>query len=305
MKKLEIKTGDKFGRLTIIKELEPRGKNKYRYFECECECGTIRDFKIYRLTGGITISCGYYGNDAGFARAIESLGYLYMLDIHSDQTIYLEQPELYIPERKGTKGPMPKRLKATTDGISVCNYLKTLDSQQWQKLSVRNTAKGVLTGEYHFAKVYIWDKETDQTEQRLLVIRKTKSGKETVDIKYSFTNANLEQYTPEALAYMQAQRFFVEHCIKEAKQILGLDQFQTRKWLAWHHQVALNFLVSSFILKEKLRCFEDLPLLSARDIKDWITFQLYKELTDDQMITKMYDRHIKRQMDINYSYAKF
>ena len=169
---------------------------------------------------------------------------------------------------------------------------------------MRNTTKGVLTGEYHFAKVFIWDKATDQIEQRLLVIRKTISGKETVEIKYSFTNANLEQYTPESLAYMQAERFFIEHCIKEAKDILGLDQFQTRKWLAWHHQVALNFLVSSFILKEKLRCFEDLPLLSARDIKDWITFQLYKELSDDQMITKMYDRHFKRQMDINYSYAK-
>jgi len=73
---------------------------------------------------------------------------------------------------------------------------------------------------------------------------------------------------------MQAQRFFVEHSIKESKQILGLDQFQTRKWLAWQHQVALNFLVSSFILKEKLHCFDDLPLLSARDIKEFITFKL-------------------------------
>lgn len=63
MRKLEIKTGDKFGRLTIIKELEPRGKDKFRYFECECECGTIRDFKIYRLTGGLTVSCGCYGRE--------------------------------------------------------------------------------------------------------------------------------------------------------------------------------------------------------------------------------------------------
>ena len=62
-KKLEIKTGDRFGRLTIIKEVEPKSKNKYRYFECLCDCGTIRDFKIYRLTNGITISCGCYGRE--------------------------------------------------------------------------------------------------------------------------------------------------------------------------------------------------------------------------------------------------
>jgi hypothetical protein len=144
----------------------------------------------------------------------------------------------------------------------------------------------------------------NQVEPRMLVIRSTKSGKDTIDIKYSFTNANLEQFTPEVLAYMQAERYSVEHCIKEAKYILGLDQFQTRKWLAWHHQIALNFLVSSFILKEKLRCFEDLPLLSARDIKDWIVFTMYKEMSEEQMLNKMYDRHFKRQKDINYSFTK-
>lgn len=135
----------------------------------------------------------------------------------------------------------------------------------------------------------------------MLVIRKTMSAKNTVEIKYSFTNANLEQYTHQALAYIQAQRFFVEHCIKESKQILGLDQFQTCKWLAWQHQVALNFLVSSFILKEKLRCFDDLPLLSAINIKEWFVFKLYKVMTEEQFFDRMYDRHLIRQRDINNS----
>lgn len=103
---------------------------------------------------------------------------------------------------------------------------------------------------------------------------------------------------------MQAQRFFVEHCIKESKQILGIDQFQTRKWLAWQHQVALNFLASCFILKEKLYCFDELPLLSARDIKEWLVFKLYKDMTEDQMKQKLFNRHLIRQSDINYSYLR-
>ena len=247
---------------------------------------------------------GYYGNDASLARAIEQMGYIYMLDIHSDQKIFTNQPELFIPERKGTKGPSPKKLKATTPDITVFQYMESLQPSDWKKIEVRNTTKGKLTGEYHFARVYIWDKNLDVVEPRMLVIRKTMSDKNTVEIKYSFTNANLEQYTPKALAYMQAQRFFVEHCIKESKQILGLDQFQTRKWLAWQHQVALNFLVSSFILKEKLLCFDDLPLLSARDIKEFFVFKLYKEMTEEKLMNKMFKRHIIRQRDINYSYSK-
>jgi len=247
---------------------------------------------------------GYYGNDANLANAINRMGYLYMLDIHSDQKIFIQQPDLVLPERKGTKGPFPKKLKATIQDIGVTEYMKNLKDYDWKKIVVRNTTKGKLTGEYHFARVFIWNKSLEQIEPRMLIIRKTISAKNAVEIKYSFTNANLEQYTHEALAYMQAQRFFVEHCIKESKQILGLDQFQTRKWLAWQHQVALNFLVSSFILKEKLRCFDDLPLLSARDIKEMLVFKLYKEMTEEQMIERLYNRHLNRQRDINYSYLR-
>ncbi len=65
-----------------------------------------------------------------------------------------------------------------------------------------------------------------------------RTGKKKVEIKYSFTNANFDQYTPEALAYMQAQRYFVESSIKDSKHIPGIDQFQTCEWLAWQHQVA-------------------------------------------------------------------
>ena len=87
-------------------------------------------------------------------------------------------------------------------------------------------------------------------------------------------------------------------------QILGLDEFQTRKWLAWQHQVALNFIASSFLLKEKLNGMEDLPLLSARDVKEWFVFKLYKNMTEEQFFDKMHYRHILRQRDITNSYLR-
>jgi SRSO17 transposase len=247
---------------------------------------------------------GYYGNDAHFASKINDLGYLYMLDIHKNQSIYLDPTELEVPERTSSKGPTPTKLKATSPSTNVSDYMDTLEAEQWQKLTVRNTTKGKLTGYYHFAKVYVWNKTIDRIEQRLLVIRKTFTSNNEIEIKFSFSNANFEQFTPEVVAYMQAQRFFVEHCIKESKQILGIDQFQTRKWNSWVHQVALNFLVSSFILKEKLLNNEELPLLSARDIKELIVFQLYKQLTDEQMYDKIINRHIKRQKDINAAFKR-
>jgi SRSO17 transposase len=261
----------------------------------QAELGTVFDY-----VGGD----GYYGNSIELAEGIEKLGYLYMLDIHSDQTIFLERPELKIPEKKSAKGRIPTKVKPTTANINVRDYKSSLGEEEWETLTVRNTAKGKLKGDYHFRTVFIWDKERNQILRRLLVIRRTFTSKGDVEYKYSFTNANLEQYTAEGIAYMQAQRFFVEHSIKESKQILGMDQFQTRKWLAWQHQIALNFLLSSFMMKEKIEQSEDIPLLSARDLKDMLVFNLFKQMSDDQFINTMLARHQRRQADINYVYER-
>lgn len=55
-------TGRKFGRLTVIKELESRyiSGQKVRYWQCECECGNIIEVKSTSLTGKKrpTLSCG-------------------------------------------------------------------------------------------------------------------------------------------------------------------------------------------------------------------------------------------------------
>jgi len=246
---------------------------------------------------------GFYGNDCDLARKVELLGLTYMFDIHSNQRIYLEKPELVLPERKSNRGPKPKRLTVTEESIKVSDYVSGLERDEWDEIKVRNTAKGSLKGLFHFSQVYIWNKDENLIERRLLVVRKlkTKSGE---DIKYSFTNADLAQYTPKALAYMQAQRFFIEHSFKEAKSILGMDQFQTRKWLAWYHQLALNIMTMGFMLKEKLLNFKELPLLSARDIKDWLGFVLAKELTEMDIIQKIYNRHRRRQYAINSCYLK-
>lgn len=246
---------------------------------------------------------GFYGNDAELADKLEDLGCIYMLDIHCDQQVFFEKPEMEVPPRKGTRGKTPTKLRANKASMRVDQYYKTLKAKDWAKLTVRCTAKGKLKGQYHFCTVWVHNKTRNSFEKRLLVIQKVKT-KKGAGIKFSFTNADLAQYTEKGVAYMQAQRFFVEHSIKESKKILGMSQFQTRKWLAWQHQVALNIMISCFLLKEKLFCWDDLPLLSAADINEWIRFRLFQTRTDEEMIDRMFARHLKRQTDINRYYKK-
>jgi len=53
-----------------------------------------------------------------------------------------------------------------------------------------------------------------------------------------------------------------------------------------------------------LYCFDDLPLLSARDIKRFIIFRLYRQMSEDDMIDQMFKRHYQRQKDINVAFEK-
>jgi SRSO17 transposase len=186
---------------------------------------------------------GFYGNDPDLADKLEDLGCIYMLDIHCNQQVFFEKPEYEVPTRKGTRGKTPTVVRPNKPSIRVDQYYKTLKAKDWIKVTVRNTAKGKLKGEYHFCQVWVENKVRNSFEKRLLVIRKVKT-KKGFEIKFSFTNADLVQYTEKGIAYMQAQRFFVEHSIKESKKILGMSQYQTRKWLVWQHQVALNIMIS-------------------------------------------------------------
>ena len=112
----------------------------------------------------------YYGNDANLAQAIDQMGYIYVLDIHSDQKIFLDRPELFLPERKSTKGPAPKRFKASTQDRSVSEYMENLLPQHWEKIQVRDTTKGKFMGEYQFERVFIGDRSISLIVSRLLVI---------------------------------------------------------------------------------------------------------------------------------------
>jgi SRSO17 transposase len=98
---------------------------------------------------------GYHGNDADLARTIYNMGYRYMLDIHADQEIYLVKPELFLPNRESPTGRTPKKLKVTIEATKTNVYLETLKSSDWQLLTVRNTMKGKLIGDYNFAEVFI------------------------------------------------------------------------------------------------------------------------------------------------------
>ena len=95
----------------------------------------------------------------------------------------------------------------------------------------------------------------------------------------------------------------MERAFQEAKSELGMSDYQVRKWLSWHHHMALVMLSLSFIVKERMTYKAENPLLSCRDVRLMIIALLIK---DPDMIEKRIEqmkfRHEQRRKDIERRY---
>ncbi|MFA6089897.1 MAG: hypothetical protein WC755_08620, partial [Candidatus Woesearchaeota archaeon] len=69
MKKLIINNGDRFGKVTIIKEIESiiYTSRNFRRFECLCDCGNTYNTTLSILRDNPNVSCGC---DRGLRRSI-------------------------------------------------------------------------------------------------------------------------------------------------------------------------------------------------------------------------------------------
>lgn len=71
--------GDKYGRLTVLEEVEPYWNPsrtyKTRKFLCKCECGNKLEIVMSSLRSGKTKSCGCYNRDTTIKRNIKMSKY--------------------------------------------------------------------------------------------------------------------------------------------------------------------------------------------------------------------------------------
>lgn len=58
MRRIEVKPGELYGDLTVIREVESKGK---RHFLCECACGQKVTVRLGHLRSGHSTSCGRCG----------------------------------------------------------------------------------------------------------------------------------------------------------------------------------------------------------------------------------------------------
>ena len=62
---------------------------------------------------------GLYGKDPAFLRGIDAMDKVFVVDVHCDQRIYLDDPQPVLKKKQGKRGRKPPRLETRTPAIRV------------------------------------------------------------------------------------------------------------------------------------------------------------------------------------------
>jgi SRSO17 transposase len=216
----------------------------------------------------------FYGRDTALLATLKDKKIHFVADVPENLQLCLQRFQMRLPKARGTKGRQPVHKKPTQPFTSIQEYAYGLKKKDFSLISVRHASKGKLKAYYHKREVYIINPHTNRCMQLILLIRKDPDG----TIKYSLCNAQYD-VTLKELAYQQSKRYFIERNFQDAKQELGLDDYQCQSAIAWQRHMSLCMLAMLFINDEKYKTLiEEKIYLSAADIKKLlVAIVLFKE----------------------------
>jgi SRSO17 transposase len=189
----------------------------------------------------VGVDCAY-GGDTNFLDSLPD-GIIYFADVPSDTRAFRVRPDTFTAEYSGI-GRKPTKLATLFAPLTV----KTLAEDgriPWDRVVLGIGAKGPIIAE---------DKVIPVVESRnglpgkdvWLYVRKLEDGK----IKYSLCSAPMDSAIEE-IRKPALMRWSIEQCFNEGKEYLGMDQYETRSWIAWHRHMLLTSIAHLFILKLK------------------------------------------------------
>jgi SRSO17 transposase len=197
-----------------------------------------------------------YGNDFEFRRQLRSRQLSYVMAVEPTTVVWTSDPNVPF-EQTNTRGrrrkypplsalPSPKALRKLAQELAV---------KAWRKITWREGTKGSQHSRFALAKVWAahgWRRqEHPERVAEWLLIEWPEDHQEPT--KYWL--ARLEDPAPamQRLVRMAHARWRIELDYRQLKEELGLDHFEGRHWLGWHHHVTLVSLAYAFLRSEQAR----------------------------------------------------
>jgi SRSO17 transposase len=273
----------------------PKGERNFRK-KTELALEIVKHAREKGLRYGWVGADAGYGKGPGFCLALDEMGETFIVDLHSDFQVYVEDPKPYLPQKVNKAGRPFTNYQSDQKGIEVKALLDSVPAQHWKTVTLRETTRGALRVRICRLEVYVWDGESEKVKGWTLIA--TKSLGKNSDTKISLTNARKDA-TVKRLGWMQRQRYWVERTFEDAKSECGMADYQVRKWSAWHHHMALVMMAMLFMLSERIHHKDTHPLLSCADIEELLAhFLPRRDVSEEEVILQLEHRHKQRQKAI-------
>ncbi len=194
---------------------------------------------------------GVYGDSPTFVQGVRELGKWYVVDTSADARVWLSEPEV-IPAGRRRRGRPTTQPRVATKPERVDEVVARLPAKAWKRLVVAEGGQGPRHFEYAFLWVWFSEGGLPSGRERLLVRR---SPGQRAEVKCHRSNAPAEMAS-ERLAPERGGHWSVEQSFEAGKGECGLDEYETRGWVGWHHHTALSLLTLWFLGLQKRRLGE-------------------------------------------------
>ena len=180
------------------------------------------------------------GRASEFRAALRQRGERYALDVPCNTAV--RDLERRRPPRKkagvGRKREVPF--------VRADAWAARQPESRWERITVRDGEKGPLTVDAMSARVRTKQDGRVGPEERLVVIRPV--GESRID--YVLSNASPETALTE-IVRAQRQRHRIEEVFGAGKGEVGLDHYEVRSWVGWHHHMTLSLVALWFLCLER------------------------------------------------------
>jgi SRSO17 transposase len=202
-----------------------------------------------------------YGENAELRERLHDTEFSYVLAVSTQSTVFAPGSVFAVPERKGATGRPRGRLRPDLKPVAIAELIAGLDRKDWQRVAFRDGPDGEPMGSrFAFVRVraahrWQWGFATEPREEWLIC--EWPEGEEA-PTDYWLSNLPLDA-EPERLARLARLRWKIELDYKQLKGELGLDNYEGRSYLGWHHHTALVTAAHGFLTLERLYPFRPPP----------------------------------------------
>ena len=139
------------------------------------------------------------------------------------------------------KGTEPLRTTATRESATAAQLAASLPAEQWVAASAGHGAKGRRL--YNWARIQLAAPAGSGTARWLLVRRSRRDGELAFYACFGPAETSLL-----GLVRVAGTRWAVEEGFQQAKNEVGLDHYEVRRWPGWYRHITLALLAHAFLV---------------------------------------------------------